>query len=139
ELEAEGFEVLLASDGIEALQIARAQRPSAVVLDLHLPRLDGWSVLSELKSDPALSVIPVVLLSVEEHRSKGFALGACEYLVKPVEPQRLVSVVNRHTVGKGGEILVVDDDAETRALVARRLQKEGFGVALAQNGEEALL
>ena len=140
ELEAEGFEVLLASDGIEALQLARAYRPSAVILDLHLPRLDGWSVLSELKSDASLASIPVVLLSVEEHRARGFSLGAVEYLVKPVEPQRLVSVVGRLVArGGGGEVLVVDDDADTRSLVARNLEAAGFAVAQAANGDEALL
>ena len=140
ELEAEGFEVLLASDGIEALQLARAYRPSAVILDLHLPRLDGWSVLSELKSDSTLASIPVVLLSVEEHRARGFSLGAVEYLVKPVEPQRLVSVVGRLVArGTGGEVLVVDDDADTRALVARNLEAAGFSVTQAATGDEALL
>jgi CheY-like chemotaxis protein len=139
ELENEGFEVLLASDGIEALQLARTHRPSAVILDLHLPRLDGWGVLAELKSDPSLASVPVVLLSVEEHRARGFSLGAVEYLVKPVEPQRLVSVVGRLTTTGGGEILVVDDDADTRSLVARSLQNAGFNVAQAQNGDEALL
>ncbi|WP_373045072.1 DUF3053 family protein [Vulgatibacter sp.] len=139
ELEGEGFEVIGAADGIEALELAREARPSAVVLDLHLPRLDGWSVLAELKSDPVLASVPVILLSVEEHRAKGFSLGACEYLVKPVEPQRLVSVVGRFTAQGKGEVLVVDDDADTRSLVARSLEAAGFPVALAQNGDEALL
>ena len=139
ELESEGFEVLLASDGIEALRIAREQRPTAVVLDLHLPRLDGWSVLAELKSDPELAGMPVVILSVEEQRAKGFSLGACEYLVKPVEPQRLVSAVSRHAGIVRGEVLVVDDDADTRSLVARSLEREGYTVAQAQDGDEALL
>lgn len=139
ELEGEGFEVLLASDGIEALRIARQERPAAVVLDLHLPRLDGWSVLAELKSDPELAATPVVILSVEEQRARGFSLGACEYLVKPVEPQRLVSAVSRHAGLTRGEVLVVDDDADTRALVTRNLEREGYSVVQAADGDEALL
>lgn len=139
DLEAEGFEVLRAMDGVEALQIAREQRPNAVVLDIHLPRLDGWSVLGEIKSTPDLAHIPVILLSVEEQRARGFSLGACEYLVKPVEPQRLVSVVGRLAGAGTGEILVVDDDADTRELVSRNLKAAGFSVAEARDGDEALL
>jgi len=138
DLEAEGFEVLLAGDGIEALQLARVHRPTAVILDIHLPKLDGWSVLSEIKSSPDLAGIPVILLSVEEHRARGFSLGAAEYLIKPVEPQRLVSVVGK-MIARKGEVLVVDDDADSRALVCRNLRNEGFDVAEAKNGDEALL
>lgn len=138
DLEAEGFEVLRAMDGVEALKLAREKRPSVVILDIHLPKLDGWSVLSELKSSQEFAQIPVVLLSVEEDRARGFSLGAVEYLVKPVEPQRLVQVVGS-IVSKPGEVLVVDDDAETRALVARSLASAGFGVVQAKSGDEALL
>lgn len=139
DLEAEGFEVLRAMDGVEALQIAREQRPNAIVLDIHLPRLDGWGVLAEIKDSADLAQIPVILLSVEEQRARGFSLGACEYLVKPVEPQRLVSVVGRLAGTGAGEVLVVDDDAETRELVSRNLIAAGFSVAEARDGDEALL
>ncbi|AKU91616.1 PAS domain-containing sensor histidine kinase [Vulgatibacter incomptus] len=139
DLEAEGFDVLLAMDGVEALSVARQQTVSAIVLDIHLPKLDGWQVLSALKSDPALSRIPVVLLSVEEQRAKGFSLGACEYLVKPVEPERLLSVVNKAIQPQAGEVLVVDDDAMTRQMVSRSLRHAGFSTVEAANGDEALL
>ncbi len=139
QLEAEGFEVLLALDGVEALSIARRVRPTAIVLDIHLPRLDGWSVLAELKSDAMLAATPVILISVEEARARGFSLGACEYLVKPIEADRLVTVVNRVTTPGAGDVLVVDDDAATRELVTRNLRKVGFSTAEARNGEEALL
>ena len=87
QLESEGFEVLIATDGVSALRLARERKPSAILLDIHLPRLDGWHVLGELKSDPALASTPVVIMSVEVERARGFSLGACEYLVKPVEPE----------------------------------------------------
>jgi CheY-like chemotaxis protein/signal transduction histidine kinase len=136
----EGFEVLIARDGVSALQVARERRPTAIMLDLRLPRLDGWAVLSSLKADPALSQIPVVIISVEEERAKGFSFGACEYLVKPVDPERLVQVVRKATgTTPSGEILVVDDDADTRALVMRHLRGAGFSCGEARNGEEALL
>ncbi|AGC42059.1 sensory box histidine kinase/response regulator [Myxococcus stipitatus DSM 14675] len=140
-----GFKVVVAEDGIAALKRARELKPQAILLDIHLPKLDGWSVLSQLKSEPALAGIPVILISVEEQRARGFSLGACEYLVKPVEPERLVEVVQRclgptnGTAAGVGEVLVVDDDAATRELVSRNLRRAGFSTAEARNGEDALL
>lgn len=138
QLEAEGFEVLVAADGMEGLKMARKHRPSLILLDVHLPKLDGWHVLAQLKADIALSYIPVVIISIEEQRARGFSLGACEYLVKPIEPERLVSVV-RNTVSHGAsDVLVCDDDDSTRELVARHLRRAGFTISEARNGEEAL-
>ncbi|AKJ00035.1 PAS domain S-box-containing protein [Archangium gephyra] len=136
-----GFTVVTASDGLEALKKARDLRPHAIVLDIYLPRLDGWSVLSTLKSEPDLARIPVIIISVEEQRARGFSLGACEYLIKPVEPEHLVDVVSRNIGGatSAGEVLVVDDDASTRELVSRSLRRAGFSTNEAHNGEDALL
>jgi CheY-like chemotaxis protein/signal transduction histidine kinase len=139
QLEAEGFRVVVATDGIEALRAARSSRPSTILLDLHLPTLDGWQVLTELKSDPSLSNVPVIILSVEDARARGFSLGACEYIVKPVEPERLLSVVQRVLLPGAGDILVVDDDAPTRELVCRHLRSAGFLAAEARDGADALL
>ncbi len=139
ELEREGMRVLLASDGVEAMTMARHYRPTAMVLDIHLPKLDGWAVLADAKADPALAHIPIVIVSVEEQRARGISLGAVDYLVKPVDPERLVAAITRH-VGLGtGEILVVDDDATTRELVCRQLAAAGFGTAQAADGDAALL
>jgi PAS domain S-box-containing protein len=142
QLEPAGFKVVPAEDGVSALRLAREVRPQAIILDIHLPRLDGWSVLSQLKSEPGLASIPVILVSVEEQRARGYSLGACEYLVKPVEPDRLVEVVTR-TLGTAalasGEVLVVDDDAGTRELVSRSLRRAGFSTSEAHSGEDALL
>ncbi|MCY1017251.1 response regulator [Pyxidicoccus sp. MSG2] len=145
QLEPAGFKVVGAEDGIAALKRARELKPQAILLDIHLPKLDGWSVLSQLKGEPSLSGIPVILISVEEQRARGFSLGACEYLVKPVEPERLVEVVQRslgQTAGSSahaGEVLVVDDDSATRELVSRNLRRAGFSTAEARSGEDALL
>jgi len=140
ELEEEGFRVQLASDGLEALKLARETRPDAILLDIRLPRLDGWNVLSELKSDPELRRIPVIILSVEEERGRGFSLGAYEYLVKPVEPAVLTEVVTRALAPTAsGSVLIVDDDADTRELIRRQLDADGFKVRLAADGREALL
>ncbi|MBX3160661.1 MAG: response regulator [Deltaproteobacteria bacterium] len=139
ELEREGIQVVLAEDGVSALRLAREKAPAAIVLDIYLPKLDGWTVLSELKSDPALAHTPVIIISVAEERARGFALGAVDYLVKPFEAQRLAGVVTREIGAERGEILVVDDDADTCELVSRQLRAVGFTVASARTGEEALL
>ena len=139
QLEAEQFRVVSASDGVEGLTLAREVRPTVIILDIHLPRLDGWTVLAELKSDPVLSQIPVIMMSVEEQRARGFSFGACEYLVKPVEPDRLVSVVRRAILPEAGDVLIVDDDAQTREVVSRTLRHAGYSTVEARDGEEALL
>ena len=139
QLETEQFRVVSAADGVEGLTLAREARPSVIILDIHLPRLDGWTVLAELKSDPVLSQIPVIMMSVEEQRARGYSFGACEYLVKPVEPDRLVSVVRRAILPSAGDVLIVDDDDHTREVVSRHLRRAGYSTVEARDGEEALL
>ena len=139
QLETEQFRVVSAGDGVEGLTMARELRPSVIILDIHLPRLDGWTVLAELKSDPVLSQIPVIMMSVEEQRARGYSFGACEYLVKPVEPDRLVSVVRRAILPSAGDVLIVDDDESTREVVSRHLRRAGYSTVEARDGEEALL
>jgi CheY-like chemotaxis protein len=138
-LEAEDFRVLGATDGVEGLALAREARPAVIILDIHLPRVDGWTVLAELKSDPALAGTAVICLSVEEARARGFSFGACEYLVKPVEPDRLVEIVKRAMIPSGADILIVDDDRATREAVARVLRHAGYSTVEARDGEEAIL
>jgi signal transduction histidine kinase/CheY-like chemotaxis protein len=87
--------VLRARDGVEALELVRRVLPAAVVLDIRLPRLDGWQVLAELKADPATAAIPVVIASVVDDRSRGLALGADVYLLKPVSRDELVDALRR--------------------------------------------
>ncbi len=131
--------MLSATDGVEGLTLAREVRPTVIILDIHLPRLDGWTVLSRIKSDPDLATLPVVLISVEEQRARGFALGASEFLVKPFEPDRLLNVVRRAMAPTGGDVLVVDDDEATREIVQRHLRRAGYSTIEARDGEEALL
>jgi CheY-like chemotaxis protein/signal transduction histidine kinase len=138
-LEREGFAVHEARDGIEALRMAAEVRPSAVILDLRLPKLDGWSVLAKLKMHPDLASAPVVIISIEEQRARGFALGASDYLVKPFEPEQLVRSVRRFVSPAAGEVLIVDDDAPTRELVSRQLRRVGFSTSEAKDGHDALL
>ncbi len=100
-LDGSGTRVLRARDGVEALEQIRKVPPVAVVLDIKLPRLDGWQVLAELKADPATAAIPVVIASVVDDRPQGLALGADEYLLKPIRRDELVDALRR--VGALGE------------------------------------
>jgi CheY-like chemotaxis protein len=88
-------EVLRARDGVEALELVREVKPAAVVLEIKLPRLDGWEVLTELKKDPATASIPVVIASEVDDRQRSLALGAQVFLLKPVHRDELVDALRR--------------------------------------------
>ena len=94
-LEGAGYRVAVARDGAEGLELARRLRPRAVVLDILLPRVDGWDLLARLKADPATADSPVVVVSMLDERGKGLALGAVEYLVKPVGREELLEALER--------------------------------------------
>jgi signal transduction histidine kinase/DNA-binding response OmpR family regulator len=141
----EGFHVVTAAGGEEGLQLARQLRPRAITLDVMMPQTDGWTVLHRLKSDPATADIPVVVLTIVEDRSLGYALGAADYLSKPVDRGQLLSVLKRHcgsgpagTATPAGTVLVVENELETRTLVRRFLEGDGWVVREAASGREAL-
>jgi CheY-like chemotaxis protein len=92
-LDGSGLRVVLARDGAEGLELARTLRPRAVILDILLPRLDGWDLLTRLKQDPATADIPVVIVTMLDERGKGLALGAVEYLVKPVSREAMMEAL----------------------------------------------
>jgi CheY-like chemotaxis protein len=135
----EGFSVITASRGDEGIDLARRVKPFAITLDVIMPNKDGWAVLKELKSDPGLAAIPVIMISIMDDKKLGFALGATEYLTKPVDHKRLIDLLHKYRPGdRQGHALVVEDDGETRELFARSLKKEGWSVGEAENGREAL-
>jgi len=134
-----GYRVATATDGARGLALARELHPVAITLDVLMPGLDGWGVLAALKADPALAAIPVVMVSMLDDAPVGYALGAAEYLVKPVERDRLLAALERCRAAAGeGAVLVVEDDDATRELLVRLLEKEGHRVIEARNGREAL-
>ena len=133
----EGYRVVLAAGGEEGLRLARERRPDLVTLDVMMPGLDGWEVLAALKGDPALADIPVVMLTVVDDRHMGLALGASEYLTKPVDRRRLAAVLRRVAAG-GRQALVVDDDAAVRSTLRRALEAEAWTVREAAHGRAAL-
>jgi CheY-like chemotaxis protein len=134
----EGFRILEAASGDAGLALARAERPDVITLDVVMPGLDGWSVLAALKDDPALAAIPVVMLTITDDRNLGFALGASEYLTKPIERARLSAVLARYRRDPGAGVLIVEDDADTRTMLRRSLEKEGWRVSEAANGRIGL-
>jgi signal transduction histidine kinase/CheY-like chemotaxis protein len=133
----EGFRVLTAASGEEGLRLARAERPDVITLDVVMPGLDGWAVLTALKAEPALSSIPVVMLTVVDDRELGYVLGATDYLVKPVERERLLAVVGAYR--RDRPVLVVDDDPDARRLLRHALERESYAVAEAEHGRAALV
>ncbi|MGH9041337.1 MAG: response regulator [Acidimicrobiia bacterium] len=137
-LGAEGYEVATASGREEALSVARRLHPDAITLDLMLPSLEGWALLTALKADPELADVPVVVLVMVDDKETGVPFRAADYLTKPIDKDRLVSVLRRHCDGDTAPVLVVEDDGATRALLRRTLEAQGFPVAEAENGERAL-
>ena len=138
-LEREGFHVVFARSGEEGLKQARAIKPSAITLDIMMPGMDGWSVLAQLKSDRELAGIPVVVLTIVDNRSLGFTLGASDYLTKPINRERLTTVLSRYRRGgKALHALVVEDDTESREVLRRFLENDGWKVDQAENGRVAL-
>jgi len=135
----EGFRVVTASDGDEGLSQARQLHPDLITLDVKMPGLDGWAVLAALKAEPALREIPVIMLSISDDRNKGFALGATEYLTKPLDRGRLSAILQKYR-GRGQccSALIVEDDVATRRALRETLEKEGWDVAEAENGRAAL-
>jgi signal transduction histidine kinase/DNA-binding response OmpR family regulator len=138
-LNREGYRVVCASDGDEGLRLARELRPGLITLDVIMPRMDGWSVLAELKASPDLAPIPVIMLTVaDDKKSLGFALGASEYVTKPIDPARLSAIVAKYRGNNGSTVLVVEDDMSMRRMLHRILQKDGWNVVEAVNGRQAL-
>ncbi len=138
-LEREGFSVVKADGGKEGLRMARELHPAAVTLDIMMPDLDGWTVLAAIKGDPELVYLPVVLMTIVDEKNRGYALGAAEYLVKPVDRQKLFDVL-RTLCGSSASrpLLVVDDDDVGRRQMRAALEQQGWTVIEASDGREAL-
>jgi len=139
-LEGDGYKVLTAKNGNEGLTIARREKPEAITLDVVMPgEMDGWGVLKELKADPDTEGIPVIMVSIMAEADHGFALDVEDYLVKPVDLDRLSRVVSRVTAASlQRNLLIVDDDVDSREVLGRLLSESGWQSKFASNGLEAL-
>ena len=134
----QGYRVVSATDGTKGIDLAREIRPDVITLDVLMPGRDGWSVLNQLKSDPELANIPVVMQSILDEPNKAFLLGASDYLTKPIDRSRLVSVIRRLQRHDNHRVLVVEDNIDTQLIMTRWLRDEGWEVHSAVNGLEGL-
>jgi len=133
-----GYEVVVAHSGPAGIEIARKMKPAAITLDVMMPGMDGWSVLTALKSDPETSGIPVILVTMLQDRQLGFTLGAAEFLTKPVNQDKLRQVLAKYCGQPSAYTLVVEDDPGNRQLICRMLEKQGLRYQEAENGSIAL-
>jgi PAS domain S-box-containing protein len=137
-LNSEGYYVLPLTDPLKVKEQVLKIKPYAITLDIMMPNKDGWSVLTDLKSDPATRDYPVIICSILEQADKGFSLGAADYLVKPILEEDLVCALDR--LNKNGtihEVLVIDDDPNDLRLIQKILNQDGrYKPILAQGGRK---
>jgi signal transduction histidine kinase/DNA-binding response OmpR family regulator/HAMP domain-containing protein len=136
-LKSAGYRLVQATNGEEALSLARTIRPDAITLDVIMPKPDGWAVLSALKADADLRDIPVIIVTVLSDRGIGLSLGAVDVLTKPVDRARLMALTHS-LLRRDGPVLVVEDDAGAREMIRQTIEKMGLSVAEAVDGRRAL-
>ncbi|MBU6391130.1 MAG: response regulator [Planctomycetota bacterium] len=134
-----GYNVIVAVDGEEAIKKAKEYHPFFITLDIMLPKVDGWDVLSELKNSPDTADIPVIIVSIVDNKELGYSLGAAEYLIKPIDREKLINTVNaciapERNKGKPMKILVVDDDEKAVKYMSAILENAGFEALKAYSG-----
>jgi len=135
----EGYRVIHARGGEEAMRLARESRPDAITLDVVMPHMDGWSVLSALKAQSDLSDIPVIVVTMLKDRGMALTLGATDFMTKPVDRASLLAILKRHCPTPGSApVLLVDDDPAVRDSARRVIEKLGYTAAEAPHGKAAL-
>ena len=135
----EKFQVVTASSGTEGINLAKTIEPDAITLDVMMPDLDGWSVLTALKADSKTAEIPVIMMTIVDDQNLGFALGAADYLLKPISKDILINVLNKYYYeSNSNTILIVDDDSDTREMLRRQLANYSWEIIEAEHGRQAL-
>ncbi|MGB8969445.1 MAG: response regulator [Candidatus Sulfotelmatobacter sp.] len=135
------YRVAMAESGVEALKEAQRLRPDAITLDVMMPGSDGFETLVALRKNPATAGIPVIILSIVDQKQVGFALGAADYLIKPVRKPTLLEAIRRHVPAPADEdssILLVDDDPKALELLQEALRSAGYEVQSVRSGARAL-
>jgi CheY-like chemotaxis protein/two-component sensor histidine kinase len=134
-----GYRIETAPSGEAGMRLARELLPDAITLDVLMPHMDGWAVLAAIKADKKLAHIPVIMVSIVDDRKMGFSLGAAEYLTKPVNYERLITVLRKHCPERQqGHVLIVEDDPGMREVFRRHLDQDGWSIAEAENGKVGL-
>jgi CheY-like chemotaxis protein len=136
-LEEQGFTVHLAASGAEGLEMVKRLQPDAITLDVLMPGIDGWGTLAALQADAETAHIPVIMITMLDDRTRGFALGAWEVLTKPVNWSGLIDLLH-HLAPTTGPVLVVDDDPAFREMAERTLNHHGWEVCGVEDGRAAL-
>jgi CheY-like chemotaxis protein len=135
----EGYAVRTAKNGREALELAQELQPQLITLDVMMPSMDGWSVLTSLKADLTTRDIPVVVVSMVDDKGLGISLGAADYLTKPIDRGQLATILGKYAPRHTRPVaLIVDDLAENRQLLARAVGTEGWTIIEAENGRIGL-
>ena len=135
----EGYRVECATNGTEGLRLASQLRPVLITLDVLMPDPDGWSVLAALKATAELAAIPVVLVTITDDANRGYALGAADFITKPIDRKRLLEAIQKHARADGRRsILLVEDDESAREFMQGTLEEAGCAVVVAGNGRQAL-
>ena len=141
-LQSAGYVPIRARTAEEAVKLARTMHPRAITLDLVLPGMEGWHVLREVKSDPEIADVPVIIVSMIDSRELAMAFGAVDYFVKPVDwprlLRRLAELTGRDGISRHARLLLVDDDKSVHELFAQQLVREGYVVDTATSGAEGL-
>lgn len=134
-----GYQTATADNGEAGLSLAKQLHPHAILLDVMMPGMDGWSVLSAIKKDPELATIPIIMVSIVEDKNIGELLGAAEYLIKPVRRNDLNTILQKHlgTLEKA-RVLLVEDDIVMQQLMLEMLTEAGWQVQTANNGLQAI-
>ncbi len=134
-----GFDVQIAETGEKGLEMALSLSPDLITLDVLMPSMDGWSVLTSLKSDPKTSDIPVVMITISDGKKTAHTLGASGFLLKPVDHNKLIEMLNRFIHDhSSGSIMVVEDNTTLRQILNYHLTREGWNVIMVKNGREAI-
>jgi PAS domain S-box-containing protein len=136
-----GYQVAMAGSAAEALKEAQRLRPDAITLDVMMPSSNGFETLVALRKDPETANIPVIILSIVDQKQIGFALGAADYLIKPVRKPMLLGTIRKHVAASADEdssILLVDDDPKALELLEEALRSAGYEVQSVRSGARAL-
>ena len=138
-LQKQSISILQAKSGEEGLKLALEHMPDAITLDVMMPEMDGWEVLSALQANDKIKNIPVIMLTMADEPDLGFSLGATDYLTKPVNWNQLSTILKKHQIQSNSEsIMIVEDDEITRDMLRKSLESNNFKVKSAVNGKEAL-
>ncbi len=137
----QGYQVEMAESGEEGLQLAKKVLPDVIILDVMMPKMDGWEVLTYLKSERELASIPVIILSMMEDKNVAYSLGASDYLIKPITREQLSKVIQKYHFSSNESaplIMVIDDDQVNRDMMERIIRKADFRVCKIDDGWLAL-